>query len=81
MTRESILEKVSKIITDYLGDDIKAEIKMDCGLRDNLGMDSMDVLYVVFMIENTFNICVESEKLETFTTVGDLVDIVKEKCK
>ena len=80
MKKEEVFEKVRKIILDWLGKDIAVDVSMESNLKGDLGMDSLDILQIVFMIENTFDIKVEDEKLDTFVTVADLVNEVMAKC-
>lgn len=81
MTKETVFEEISKIIADHLGKYLDTEITMKSNLATDLDMDSMDILCIVYMMETTLNITVESDRLKTFTTVEDLVNVAMEKLK
>ena len=81
MTQESILEKIREIVIDYVGPDSKIQVTMESRLREDLTLDSMDILYVVFVVENTFSISVNNQQMAGLKTVADLVKVVQEKCK
>ena len=74
----SVFEKLQKIMYDYLSDTDFAKtgkkIKLEDNLQDDLGMDSLDILQVVFNIEDSFGIKVDNEKFDTFFTVNDLLE-------
>ena len=76
MTREEVFEKIQKILMDYLGPEVVKDLSVNSDLKADLGMDSMDILYVAFETENAFNVRFEDGLLETFTTVSSLVDVV-----
>lgn len=81
MTQESILEKIREIVIDYIGPDDKIVVAMESRLREDLTLDSMDILYVVFVVENTFSISVNNQQMVGLMTVADLVKVIQEKCK
>lgn len=72
MRLEEIGKKVKLILADKL--DIPIEmIKNDSLLVDNLGMDSISALEVVFSIENEFNIKIPQENLVKIKTFKDII--------
>jgi acyl carrier protein len=48
-------------------------------LRDELGLDSIDVVTLVINIQCRFGIELKSEELETLVTVGNLLDLIQAK--
>lgn len=48
-------------------------------LREELGLDSVDVVSVVMQIERHFRIRLAHQELETLTTVGELLDLIQAK--
>ena len=48
-------------------------------LRDQLGLDSLDLVGVVMQIENRFRIRLTHQELEQVITVGNLLDLVQAK--
>ncbi len=45
-------------------------------LRDNLGLDSVDVVSIVSQIERRFRIRLSHQELELLSTVGSLLDLI-----
>ncbi len=77
---EDILEKVKNIIADKLGVEA-GKISESSSFVDDLGADSLDVVDIVMAFEDEFGIKVDDEELEKFSTVGDVVEYLKEKVK
>jgi len=48
-------------------------------LRDGLNLDSLDMAGLVLHIESRFGIQIETELLESITTVGTLLDALEKK--
>ena len=48
-------------------------------LRENLGLDSVDVVSIVSQIERRFRIRLTHQELETLVTVGDLLNLLEAK--
>jgi acyl carrier protein len=68
-----IFDKVAKILADYRDMDV-SEITMESSF-EVLGLDSLDMVDLVMLLEDEFEIEIEiEEKLET---VRDLVELVE----
>ncbi len=78
MSREEILEKVRELIADKLGVD-KDEVTEEASLVDDLGADSLDLVDLVMVFEEEFNVKIEDEELENIKTVKDVVDGIMSK--
>jgi acyl carrier protein len=72
-----IFEKVKGIIAEQLslGED---EIKMDSSFVDDLGADSLDVVELIMALEEEFDLEIPDEAAEKVSTVGDVVNYIKE---
>jgi acyl carrier protein len=79
MKKEEIFAEIRKIMQDYLGKVIVENMSMKSDLKVDLGMDSMDILYVVFIVQNTFDIEISDDEMNTFITVADIVNAVEAK--
>jgi acyl carrier protein len=79
MKKEEIFAEIRKIMQDYLGKVIVENMSMKSDLKVDLGMDSMDILYVVFIVQNTFDIEISDDEMNTFITVADMVKAVEAK--
>ncbi len=70
---KDMLEQVIEIISDELNLD-KEQIKKESRLREDLGVDSLDVVELVMRLEETFNVSVADDAAQKLETVGDIVD-------
>ena len=71
------LEKLKKIIVEVLNVD-QDEISEDTTFIDDLGADSLDIFELVMALEEEFGVEIPSEDLEHVTTVGDVINYLKE---
>ncbi len=78
MSREEILEKVRELIADKLGVD-KDEVTEEASLVDDLGADSLDLVDLVMVFEEEFDVKIEDDELENIKTVKDVVDGIMSK--
>ena len=71
-----MLEKIVDIIREQLNiDDI--DINEDTSFKDDLGVDSLDLLELVMAVEEEYNIELNPEELEGISTVGDIMEFIK----
>lgn len=70
------LEKLKQIIAEVLSVDPN-EISMDTKFVDDLGADSLDIFQIVMEIEDAFSIEIAQEDVETISTVGEAVELIK----
>lgn len=73
-----MLEKVKEIIEEKLGLD-GVEITEATSFKDDLGVDSLDLFELVMALEEEFGTEIPSEDLEGLTTVGSVIDYIKNK--
>ena len=73
---DQILEKVKEVIVDQLGveEDI---IKLDTSFIDDLGADSLDIVELIMSLEEEFDIQIPDGDAEKISTVGDVVEYIK----
>lgn len=57
------------------------EVTLDSELVDDLGISSMDILYVVSCLEEEFHVKISEKDIRKIYTVGDVVDLVCELCE
>ena len=70
--------EVSEIIAKLAGFKV-SEISDDSNLRDDLGMDSLDGVELVMLLEEKFDIEIPDENLEKFETAGDVIRYIEKK--
>ncbi len=73
-----MLEKISEIIKDQLSLD-GVEITESSSFKEDLGADSLDLFELVMALEEEYGTEIPSEDLENLTTVGDVINYLKDK--
>lgn len=74
----SIEQKIRTALGDYLKRD-PAAIRTDQSLRDDLGLDSMAVIELLYRIEEAFDFQIPDQDLVGLTTVGHVVGYVEKR--
>lgn len=71
-----MLERIVEIINEQLNiDDV--DINEDTNFKEDLGVDSLDLLELVMAFEEEYDIELDPEELEGITTVGDIMEYIK----
>ena len=73
-----IADQIITALADYLKRD-KKSIQLNHTLREDLGLDSMSTIELVYQIEEVFDLEVPNEDLTKLTTVGSVVDYVENR--
>lgn len=74
MTREEIKSRIIELLAEIGFDSPMTE---ETHLQQELGMDSLDRVEVMIMVEKDFNIHIPDESVEGVVTLGKLVDQVE----
>lgn len=78
MTREDLLKRLEEIIK--VQDPAKALlISEKTSLKDDLGVDSIELMEFVINVEDAFSVSIPDEDVETLMTIGDLIDYLQKK--
>ena len=77
MSTEEVFEKVKAIIVEQLTV-AENSVVMDASFIDDLGADSLDIVELVMALEEEFDIEIPDSDAEKVTTVGDVVEYIKE---
>ncbi len=75
MTQEEIQHVVIREVSNLTNVDRK-DINIDSILKDDLNFDSIDTVEVVMELEMRVKISVEDSAIESFKTVGDIVNYI-----
>lgn len=78
MTRKEIVE----IINRFLIEDIEVEedmIKDNASLRNDLGIDSLDFVDIVVIVERNFGFKIKPEEMANVTTLSQFYDYIESK--
>ena len=77
MSTEEVFEKIKEIIVEQLGV-AETSVTMEASFIDDLGADSLDIVELVMALEEEFDIEIPDSDAEKVSTVGDVVDYIKE---
>ncbi len=72
-----MLEKVKEIVANSLGVDVET-LTEKTSFKDDLGADSLDLFEMVMAFEEEFGNEIPSEDLKKLTTIGAVVEYLKE---
>ncbi|MCC6967794.1 MAG: acyl carrier protein [Nitrospira sp.] len=75
-TTTDVSNKIVQALADYLKRDA-ASIEPTHHLREDLGLDSMAVIEMLYRIEEVFNLQIPDQDLVGLTTVGHVIDYVQ----
>lgn len=78
MAVASVAERIQISLAEYLKRD-RRTITPAYSLRDDLGLDSMATIELLFRIEEAFEIQIPDEDLHKLATVGDVIAYVEGK--
>ena len=73
-----MLEKMSEMIAEQLNCEA-GDITAETSFKDDLGADSLDLFELVMALEDEYNIEIPAEDLTDLTTVGAVMDYLKDK--
>lgn len=66
-----MIEKIIEITRQYLTND-SSVITADSNLKDDLGLDSFDIMNIIIECEDAFGVRISDEVLGNFITVKDI---------
>lgn len=78
MDREELIDILKEMVEAETGDPCP-ELDPNAELRSGLNLDSMDLIGLVFRIENRFKIQIPNSQFGEVTTVSSLLDLLQKK--
>lgn len=78
MTRKEIEEKVRAFLIDDLEID-EEKISDDAKLKDDMGIDSLDFVDIVVIVEKNFGFKIKPEEMKDVTTLRQFCDYIESK--
>ena len=78
MTRKEIEEKVRAFLIDDLEID-EDKISDDAKLKDDMGIDSLDFVDIVVIVEKNFGFKIKPEEMKAVTTLSQFCDYIESK--
>jgi acyl carrier protein len=76
--RESIRQTLVELMEADIGEEF-ADLSDTKRLREDLGLDSVDVVSIVSQVERHFRIRLTQQELEKLATVGEVLDLLVAK--
>ena len=80
MSRQEIEEKVRAFLIDDLEID-EDKIKDDAKLKDDMGIDSLDFVDIVVIVEKNFGFKIKPEEMKGITTLKEFCDYIESQVK
>lgn len=78
MERKEIVLHVNNLLIEDM--EIEADvIKDDAKLKDDLGLDSLDYVDIVVIVEKTFGFKIKPEEMRNVLTVKEFYDYIESK--
>ena len=74
MNREAICQRVIDLFATMAN--TEEEITADSELIEDLGISSMDILFLISSLEEEFKIKISEKQMRQIVTVGDVVEVV-----
>jgi acyl carrier protein len=78
MTRQEIEEKVRAFLIDDLEID-EEKISADATLKEDMGIDSLDFVDIVVIVEKNFGFKIKPEEMAGVTTLRQFCDYIENK--
>ena len=71
--------EIESLVNDFLVEEMEIEadiIKDEAKLKENLGLDSLDFVDIVVIVEKTFGFKIKPEEMSNVLTVKDFYDYI-----
>ena len=78
MNRQEIEEKVKEFLIEDLEID-EEKIKPEARLKEDIGIDSLDFVDIVVIVEKVFGFKIKTEDMAKVKTFNDFCDYIEEK--
>lgn len=78
MTKEEIKEKVVTFLVEDLEID-PAKLKDDARLKEDIGIDSLDFVDIVVLVEKSFGIKIEADKMADVKTLSAFCEYIEKR--
>ena len=79
MSEKEIYAKIVEIIQEH--DSSKLHVTPELNLKEELGVDSVDLMEFIINLEEAFDIEIPDEDMDNFKTISDVVPYIHEKLK
>jgi acyl carrier protein len=77
MTRHEIIRSINEFLIEEI--EIEEELIPEADLRKDLGIDSLDFVDIVVIVEKTFGFKIKGEELKDVKTLAEFYNYVEER--
>ena len=77
MSEKEIYAKIVEIIQEH--DSSKLHVTPELNLKEELGVDSVDLMEFILTIEDEFGIEISDEEIDNLNSVADVLAIIKNR--
>jgi len=77
MTREEIIEQVNNLLEEEFEVE-QSEFISDANLKETLGLDSINLVDLIALVQMTYKITIPVEELKLIQTFNDLYDYIEQ---
>ena len=79
MEKKEILNKIIEIYENIVGEEVdKEKFTLSSNIKEDLGINSVGLLYLIVDIENKFDVVLHNQSIEKFVTLDDVVTYIEE---
>jgi len=74
--------EIEEIVKNFLIEDIEVDenaIKPDAMLKNDLGIDSLDFVDIIVIVERNFGFKIKAEEMQGIQTLGQFCDYIESK--
>ena len=75
MTRQEIIAQVNSLLAEEFEID-NSDFAPDANLKDTLGLDSINLVDLIALVQFTYKVTIPVEDLKTIQTFNDLYDYI-----
>ncbi len=77
MTRQEIIEQVNNLLEEELEVE-QSEFIPDANLKETLGLDSINLVDLIALVQMTYKVTIPVEDLKQIQTFNDLYDYIEQ---
>jgi len=77
----NVFEEVKKALCKANPGLEESKVVSNALLKDDLDIDSLDMVEIAMSLEDIFNITLSEDEMENITTVGDVVSVIDARLK
>jgi len=78
MTRTTIEETIKQFLIEEFEIDAH-KLTMDAKMKDDLGIDSLDVADIVVIVEEKFGVVIKADEMANIVTLDDFCSFIEQK--